>query len=148
MQQPTETTSVPPRRQPPTPARPGPSGAEEIVYTCTLPDKAPNPDYVLHGFAVQTSGWMPQLWRFYRSFEPAYIYGRTARMGEGVLDWDLHPAAFSSRFVPELDREVTTLHVDVSKSLRQDGLWANDRAVVERFLENFDPADGSWPLDS
>lgn len=102
----------------------------------------------MHGFAVQTYGWMPQLWRFYRSFEPAYVYDRTARMGEGVIDWDIHPAAFSSRFEPELDREVTTLHVDVSKSLRQGGLWANDRSVIERFLAGFDPTDASWPLDN
>lgn len=146
MHQPNETSAISARRQPDAPARPGQSGAEEIVYTATLPEKAANHDYVLHGYAVQTSGWMPQLWRFYRSFEPAYLYGRTARMGEGVSEWDLHRAAFSSRFVPALGREVTTLHVDVSKSLRHDGLWGNDRSVVERFLANFDPLDALWPL--
>lgn len=148
MQQPIETPPATTfRRDPPQPPQPGPSGAEEIVYTDLFPAKAGNPEYVLHGYSVQTSGWMPLLWRFYRSFEPAYVYGRTASMGEGVLEWDLHPAAFSSRFAPELDREVTTLHIDVGHSLRHDGLWANDRSVIERFLAGYDASIGSWQLD-
>ena len=38
----------------PRPPRPGPSGAEEIVYADKFPELAGNPDYVLHGFTVQT----------------------------------------------------------------------------------------------
>jgi hypothetical protein len=68
-------------------------------------------------------------------------------MGEGVSDWDLHPAAFSSRYVTALAREVTTLRIDIATSLRQGKLWGNDREIVETFLQGFDPADGSWPHD-
>lgn len=74
MQRPTESTGATwTRREPPRPPVPGPSGAEEIVDTDRFPALAGNPDYVLHGVAVQTWGWMPLLWRFYRSFEPAYV---------------------------------------------------------------------------
>ncbi len=89
---------------------------------------------------------MPLLWRFYRSFEPAYVYGRTARMDEGAVEWDIYPAAFSSRLVIELDREVTTLHINVRTSLRH-GRLSDDRAVFDEFLKSYETSGALWPLD-
>lgn len=67
-------------------------------------------------------------------------------MGEGVVEWDIHPAAFSSPFVIERDREVTTLHINVRTSLRH-GRWSDDRAVFDEFLKRYEPSVPLWPLD-
>lgn len=70
------------------------------------------------GFAVQHSGSHRSGWLFFEAPEPAYVYGRSARMAHGCTDWAMHHASHIVQFDSELDRDVSTLYLSDKSDYR------------------------------
>lgn len=99
-----------------------------VRYTNSLPRASRSEHRIVsRGYAVVTGGGhLDDLWLFFSHLEPAYAYGRAARMSEFITSWDVFPAAFETQFDAARGTDTEHLLVDDRTSLRDrgDGLLA------------------------
>lgn len=112
---------------------------DEVVHVQQLqrPMSAPRLERA-NGYAVR----LENQWFWFSGLEPAYTFGRAARMSIQVRDWDLLEAATESRFDEGLQREVLTLYVVVPKQAKDRPIGG--RATIRRFAAGSTPDSSNW----
>ena len=81
-------------------------------------------------------------WFWFSGLEPAYTFGRAARMSIQVRDWDLVEAATESRFDEGMQRDVLTLYVVVPEQPQDRP--SGGPATIRRFTEGLTPDSSNW----
>lgn len=80
-------------------------------------------------------------WFFFSAYEPAYVFGRSARMSQQVGAWEIREAVSEAKLCPALRRDVRTLYVtrDGREKLRAGGF-----EVLTRFAHGVSEASSHW----
>lgn len=115
----------------------GPEG--EVRQVDALPRQRHRDDWtVTHGYAVNLLWNSRDEWFFYRVFEAAWVFMRTARMGE-YIEGDMYHAACETRF-----REQTGDHrtLYVGEPIHY---WDVDEAALMRHFATLVTQDSKWP---
>lgn len=120
-------------------------GVEHVIHDVSTED-LPAPRHsetrsVLHGYAVQHSGSHKSGWLFFDAPEPAYVYGRAARMARGCTNWEIRHAAREMMFDHKLGRDVSTLYLGDKASIRQPREGDSLATVWRNALT---PHDSNW----
>lgn len=89
------------------------------------------------GYAVDLGD---ELWFFFNDYEPAFAFGRSARMSEQVGGFDIREAVAEVRFSERLNRNVRVLFVGEGS----DALRAGGRDVLQRFVEGVSDSSAYW----
>lgn len=124
--------------------QPAPCSSTELI---AFGDRLPQPGKsdmrtVEAGYAVHIEHTTGQQWLFFHALEPAYVTGRAARMATGVIGWNIYSAAYDIRWDDQLERDISTLHVDQSTSHRDHD---TETPILMRWAKNTSPQSSHWP---
>ena len=119
------------------------SSGMRVRDVADLPKRCRHDDgYVNHGYAVMIGGpGTPEQWFYFNAAEPAYAFGRTARMSAQTTQWAMYPAAWKRVFDQRRGADVTTLHVVTSQPMRNE---MDDTTTLRRFTDGVTPNATHW----
>lgn len=117
------------------------SGEITIVEVDDLPQaRRGESGHLSHGYWVEVNH-LPPL--FFDAPEPAYVYGRAARMSGLVNGWEIFRAAYQVENVENTARDVHTVYV-IRRSLKYPHNEP-EREILRRFAEGANPDSSHWP---